>query len=106
MVAADTNIRFFFRTETRRRAPSSECCREIATIRAAVLGGIFEIDFFDLRFDAILLKSRSIEVEKQLEIKLGGHLPKDHVTAFLMSNYKIILYQPSKWRKRLMNKKG
>jgi hypothetical protein len=54
-VATDTDMRFYFSTGTRRRAPSSGCCREIATIRSAVFGGILEIDFFDVRFEAILL---------------------------------------------------
>jgi len=60
MAAADTDIRFFFSKGTRRRAPSSGCCREVATIRSSVLGWIFDADFFDLRFGAILLKTRLI----------------------------------------------
>ena len=51
--AMPRDMRFFFNKGTRRRAPSSGFCREIATIRSAVLGGIFEIDFFDVCFEAI-----------------------------------------------------
>jgi hypothetical protein len=61
---ADTDIRFFFSKGTNRRAPSSGCRSEIATIRSAVLGGIFEIGFFDVRFEAILLKNRQTGKEK------------------------------------------
>jgi hypothetical protein len=71
MVVADTDIRFFFNSGTRRRAPSSGYFREIATIRSSVLGGIFEMDFFDLRFEAILLESRPIGIEQQLGFALA-----------------------------------
>ena len=67
MADADTDIRFFFSSGTKRRAPSSGCCSEIATIRSAVLGGIFEIDLFDVRFEAILPKSRPIGIDQKLE---------------------------------------
>jgi hypothetical protein len=105
MAAADTDMRFFFSNGTRRRAPSSGCCREIATIRSAVLGGILETDFFDLRFEAILLKSRPIGIEQQLGFALAWHVLRNPVTVFLMSVYKMILYHQMKWCKRLVNKK-
>ena len=98
-------MRFFFSNGTSRRAPSSGCCREVATIRSAVLGRIFEITFFDVRFEAIFLKGRPIGIKRQLEILLAWHALRGHVTAFLMSGSEIILYYTMEWRKRLVNKK-
>ena len=89
MVAADTDIRFFFSKGTRRRAPSSGCCREIATIRSAVLGGIFEIDFFDVRFEAILQKSRPIGIDQKSESSLTGHVLRSHGTAVVICEYSV-----------------
>jgi hypothetical protein len=40
-----------------------------------------------------------------LEFALAWHVLRDPVTVFLMSDYKMILYHPRKWRKRLVNKK-
>ena len=74
-------------------------------IRSAFSDGIFETDFFDLRFDAILFKSRPIGIEQQLDIVLACHVLKKHRTAFVMSDYKIILYHTTLQRKRLVNKK-
>jgi hypothetical protein len=52
-----------------------------------------------------LFKSRPIGIEQQLDIVLACHVLKKHRTAFVMSDYKIILYHTPKWRKRLVNKK-
>ena len=55
-VVAGKDMRFFFNSATRRRAPSSGYFSEIARTRSADLGGIFEIDFLGVCFEAILIK--------------------------------------------------
>jgi hypothetical protein len=82
MTAADTDMRFLFSNGTSRRAPSSGCCREIATIRSAVLEDTLEIAFFNLRFEAIVLKSRPIGIDQKLEITLRGHVLRSCGTIF------------------------
>jgi len=58
-----------------------------------------------LCFEAILLISRPIGIDQKLEISLRGHVPRNHTTAFLVSDYRMILTQTQEWRKRLVNKK-
>ena len=64
------------------------------------------MDFFDLRFEAILLKSRPIGTEQQLGFALAWHVLRNYVTVLLMSDDKMILYHPMEWRKRLVYKKN